>query len=68
MKLILGLIVTAWLVVGLVATGQRGYFGNDQVVNCKKGADLAVTIVVGPLNYLGVNPKVSCPGSLRPSG
>jgi hypothetical protein len=61
MKLILALTVTAWLVIGIVASGQRGYFGNDQAVSCKTGADISVTIVIGPVNYLGVNPKVDCP-------
>ena len=61
MKLILALIVTAWLVIGIVASGQRGYFGNDQAVSCKTGADIALTTLIGPLNYLGVNPKVDCP-------
>jgi hypothetical protein len=67
MKLILSLVVTAWLVIGIVASGQRGYFGNDQAVSCKTGADLGLTILTGPVNYLGVNPKVSCPGTPHPS-
>ena len=60
MKLILGIVITVWLVVGIAASLQRGYFGNDQAVSCKTGADTALTILVGPLNYVGVNAKVHC--------
>jgi hypothetical protein len=68
MKLILSLVVTAWLITGIVASGQRGYFGNDQAVSCKTGADTGLTILIGPLNYFGVNPKVHCPRTPHPSG
>ncbi len=39
MKLIIGIVIVAWLVIGVAAAGQRGYFGNDRAVNCKTGAD-----------------------------
>ncbi len=53
------LILFLWLIVGAAAAGQRGYFG---VVNvgCSDGATIAVTIAAGPLNYLGLDPKVVC--------
>jgi len=60
MKVIIGALIVVWLVIGAVAAGQRGYFGDDREVNCKEGADTALTIVAGPLNYAGVNPKVKC--------
>ena len=60
MKLIIGLLVVVWLVIGAAAAAQRGYFGDDRAVNCKTGADTALTILAGPLNYAGVNPKVKC--------
>jgi hypothetical protein len=60
MKLIVLAVVAAWLVFGVAAAGQRGYFGDDPPVNCKSGADTALTILAGPLNYVGVNPKVNC--------
>jgi hypothetical protein len=47
-------------VIGVIAAFQRGYFGDAQDVNCKTGSDTALTIVAGPLNYMGVNPKVKC--------
>jgi hypothetical protein len=60
MRGLIGLIVVVWLVIGVLAAFQRGYFGNDQDVNCKSTGDTALTIVAGPLNYLGLNPKIDC--------
>jgi hypothetical protein len=60
MKTILLLVVLVWLAIGAVAAYQRGYFGDDRDVSCKSTGDTALTIVAGPLNYFGVNPKVSC--------
>ena len=60
MKSIIGILVVVWLVIGAVAAGQRGYFGDDRNVSCKTFGDTALTIVAGPLNYAGVNPKVKC--------
>ena len=60
MRVLIGLIVIVWLVIGVLAAYQRGYFGDDRDVNCKTTSDTALTIVAGPLNYVGVNPKVKC--------
>ena len=57
---LVGLIVIVWLIIGAVAAGQRGYFGDDRDVSCKSASDTVLTIVAGPLNYVGVNPKVKC--------
>ncbi len=54
------LIVVVWLVIGVIAAAQRGYFGDDREVNCKTTSDTVLTVIAGPLNYLGVNPKVEC--------
>jgi hypothetical protein len=48
-----------WLVIGAIAAGQRGYYGGS-IGSCTKGGTIAVTILAGPLNYLGVNPKLDC--------
>ena len=55
---IVTVIVVLWLIIGAVACGQRGYFskGSD---NCGDFATIAVTVIAGPLNYMGVNPKVA---------
>lgn len=55
-----GLIVVVWLLIGLFAAFQRGYFGNKPAVNCATTSDTILTVVAGPLNYVGVNPKVTC--------
>lgn len=53
-----GLLVI-WLLIGAVAAFQRGYFGGAPA-NCAQAGTVLVTIVAGPLNYMGVNPKVGC--------
>jgi hypothetical protein len=53
------LLLVIWLVIGAVAAGQRGYY-NGSVGSCTKVGTIAVTIIAGPLNYLGVNPKINC--------
>jgi hypothetical protein len=55
-----GLVVVVWLVIGLFAAIQRGYFGDGRQVNCRTTGDTVLTVVAGPLNYVGVNPKVKC--------
>jgi membrane protein YdbS with pleckstrin-like domain len=52
-------IVVIWLLIGAVAAGQRGYFGGSDS-SCAKAGTVVVTILAGPLNYLGANPKVQC--------
>lgn len=54
-----GVIVVIWLLIGLIAAAQRGYFSGSQD-NCAKAGTTIVTIVAGPLNYIGVNPKINC--------
>jgi hypothetical protein len=60
MRLLIGVIIGAWVVVGTIAAGQRGYFDNNVVATCKTGANTGLTVAAGPLNYVGVDPKVNC--------
>ncbi len=53
------LIVVIWLVIGVAAAYQRDYFKGSPTT-CAKAGTIAVTIVAGPLNYVGVNPKIKC--------
>jgi hypothetical protein len=56
---LIGLLLIIWLVIGALAAGQRHYYsGSDKT--CAKTSTTAVTIIAGPLNYFGVNPKVKC--------
>ncbi|HEX3751229.1 MAG TPA: hypothetical protein VHW06_11770 [Streptosporangiaceae bacterium] len=48
-----------WLVIGAIAAGQRGYY-NGTIGSCTKATTIIVTILAGPLNYVGVNPKINC--------
>lgn len=52
-------LVVIWLALGLLAAGQRHYF-SSATTNCAKASTIAATIVSGPLNYVGVNPKLRC--------
>jgi hypothetical protein len=52
-------LVLVWLLIGVLAAGQRHYFSGSST-NCAKAGTIAATIVAGPLNYLGANPKVKC--------
>jgi hypothetical protein len=53
----LGAIVLVWLIIGVVAAWQRDYF-KDRQTSCASAGTVAVTVIAGPLNYFGVNPKV----------
>lgn len=54
------ILVVFWVVVGALAAAQRGYFKSSGDASCAKVSTVAVTIVAGPLNYVGVNPKIHC--------
>jgi hypothetical protein len=54
-----GIIIVIWLIIGAIAAGQRGYFGGD-TDSCAEAGTVIVTVIAGPLNYLGVNPKIQC--------
>lgn len=58
------IILAVWLIIGTIAGGQRHYYGSSPV-NCAKAGTIVVTILAGPLNYLGVNPQISCPQPSR---
>ena len=52
-------IVLVWLLIGVIAAWQRGYLDNTSK-SCSGAGDIALTVIAGPLNYIGVNPKVNC--------
>jgi hypothetical protein len=52
-------VAAVWLVNGLLAAAQRHYFSGGPE-NCAHAGRIIVTVIAGPLNYLGVNPKVHC--------
>jgi membrane protein YdbS with pleckstrin-like domain len=56
---IVAILLVVWLIIGAIAGGQRHYYSGDSA-NCAKASTIAVTILAGPLNYVGVNPKIKC--------
>jgi hypothetical protein len=56
---VITVIVLVWLLIGLAAATQRNYLSGSDAT-CAKVGTILVTIVAGPLNYIGANPKVNC--------
>ncbi|HEY0616595.1 MAG TPA: hypothetical protein VGD15_03375 [Kribbella sp.] len=56
---VITIVVLVWLLIGLAAAAQRNYFSSSDA-SCAKVGTVLVTIVAGPLNYVGANPKIDC--------
>lgn len=56
---IVGIRVLRWLGSGAAAAAQGGYLSGESA-SCTTIGTLALTIMTGPLNSTGLNPKVSC--------
>ena len=52
-------LLVVWLIIGAIAAGQRGYYRGASKT-CARTGTIAVTVIAGPLNYVGVNPKADC--------
>jgi hypothetical protein len=59
MSTAVAVLLVVWLIIGGIAAGQRGYY-RGPAKTCARAGTIAVTIIAGPLNYVGVNPKVNC--------
>jgi hypothetical protein len=55
---LIGTIVVIWLIIGAVAAYQRDYFKTG-AETCASAGTIGLTVIAGPLNYFGVNPKVT---------
>ncbi len=55
---IVSALVVVWLLIGVLAAWQRGYLAGPSAPDCERASTIAVTVVAGPLNYVGVNPKI----------
>ncbi|MEV5750760.1 hypothetical protein AB0L00_23300 [Actinoallomurus sp. NPDC052308] len=51
--------VVVWLVIGGLAAGQRHYYAHFDG-SCTKFATIGLTMISGPLNYIGLNPTANC--------
>lgn len=52
-------LVMVWLLIGGVAAAQRGYLSGP-LASCSKVGTISVTALAGPLNYVGISPKLGC--------
>lgn len=50
-------LLVVWFVIGALAAYQRHYFEHNND-SCAATGTVLVTVLAGPLNYVGVNPKV----------
>lgn len=57
-------ILIVWLIIGAIAGAQRHYYSGSNTT-CAKASTIAVTVLAGPLNYAGVNPKIKCAAPSR---
>ena len=53
------ILIIVWLVIGAIAGAQRHYY-TSSTPDCARTSTIVVTVLAGPLNYAGVNPKVTC--------
>ena len=63
---IAGIVLVLWVLIGAAAAGQRGYLSSGDE-GCASVGTTVVTILTGPLNYMGANPKVQNCEAPQPS-
>jgi hypothetical protein len=63
---IVSFLLVIWFVIGALAGLQRHYYSGSDA-SCAKAGTIAVTILAGPLNYAGANPKISACSVPQPS-
>ena len=52
-------ILFVWLLIGGLAAGQRHYY-TGSYADCSGAGTITLTILFGPVNYVGGNPKMTC--------
>jgi hypothetical protein len=60
MKTFLMLMVIVWFVFGARAAHERGFFDTNAARTCEFVGSGALTVVAGPLSYVGVHPHAYC--------
>ncbi|MGW0101868.1 hypothetical protein [Nocardia sp. NPDC003354] len=65
-KFLLSTLMLVWFGLGLLAASQRQYFANPPT-DCGGLGTIAVTVLAGPFNYLGANPRISACNLPQPS-
>ena len=52
-------VLVVWLAIGALAAAQRNYYSSASA-SCSGVGTILVTILFGPVNYVGANPKLTC--------
>ncbi len=52
-------LLAVWLIVGALAGSQRHYYAPSSL-SCGGAGTIAVTVLAGPTNYFGANPRLAC--------
>ncbi len=60
MKSFLFILVIIWFILGSSAAHERGYFDAGRPRDCTFIGSALLTVVAGPINYLGVKPRAFC--------
>ncbi len=53
-------VLIIWLLIGVLAANQRHWYDKTEGNDCSKALNSGISIVAGPLNYVGVHPNVGC--------
>lgn len=57
---IIAVVLVIWFAIGAIAAAQRHYFDSGGGSgSCAHAGTVVVTILAGPLNYAGANPRLS---------
>jgi hypothetical protein len=59
-KSFLFILVIIWFILGASAANDRGYFDSGQDHDCDYIGSALLTVVAGPLNYVGLHPRAYC--------
>jgi hypothetical protein len=59
-KSFLFILVIIWFILGASSANDRGYFETGRNHDCTFIGSALLTVVAGPLNYAGLDPKASC--------
>jgi hypothetical protein len=66
MRSVLALLLVVWFVIGALAGFQRHYYSGSDA-NCAKAGTVALTVLAGPLNYVGLKTKIAHCSGPQPS-
>jgi len=59
-KSFLFILVIIWFILGASSANDRGYFDTGRNHDCTFIGSALLTVVAGPLNYAGMDPKANC--------